>query len=375
MAPVDTASTAKPINFSVVLPASWSHRAAQLGGGGINGIVPNLTGGGPGARAGAASRAASPPTAAIRDTRRRSVAAVARAGRGPRRAEPATDDWALNDEAIANLGYAQMKKTHDAAMVIIERVYGARPRFNYYIGNSQGGREGADRRAALSGRLRRRRRERADRQLLDADAGARADSHPREAAGQLGDAGQGQRDPRRVHAAVRLARRPRRRDHQQLHGVPRHLRRLAGRAEPAAMGGEALSEQRRSESRGHERQRVSDRRPDFDTGVHVLALPVCDAARPRHAVVRHVGPQHRSVRQRADPQHPVQGTGGGDGRRADALASRRARRHRVPDEEPVGQPAGLRGRRARSTGAARNCRRSSIRPTPTSRRFRSEAAR
>ena len=52
-----------------------------------------------------------------------------------------SDDWALNEEAIANLGYAQMKKTHDAAMVLIERVYGERPRFNYYIGTSQGGRE------------------------------------------------------------------------------------------------------------------------------------------------------------------------------------------------------------------------------------------
>jgi feruloyl esterase len=52
-----------------------------------------------------------------------------------------SDDWALNDEAIKNLGYMQMKKTHDAAMVIIERAYGARPQFNYYIGTSQGGRE------------------------------------------------------------------------------------------------------------------------------------------------------------------------------------------------------------------------------------------
>ena len=32
-APVDTASTARPINFRVVLPASWNRRAAQLGGG------------------------------------------------------------------------------------------------------------------------------------------------------------------------------------------------------------------------------------------------------------------------------------------------------------------------------------------------------
>ena len=51
------------------------------------------------------------------------------------------NDWAVNDEAIKNLGYMQMKKTHDAAMVIMERVYGERPRFNYYEGNSQGGRE------------------------------------------------------------------------------------------------------------------------------------------------------------------------------------------------------------------------------------------
>ncbi len=38
MAPIDAA--AKPINFRVVLPASWTLRAAQLGGGGMNGIDP-----------------------------------------------------------------------------------------------------------------------------------------------------------------------------------------------------------------------------------------------------------------------------------------------------------------------------------------------
>jgi feruloyl esterase len=54
---------------------------------------------------------------------------------------PAADRWALNDEAIANLGFMQLKKTHDAAMVLIQRAYGARPRYNYFIGSSQGGRE------------------------------------------------------------------------------------------------------------------------------------------------------------------------------------------------------------------------------------------
>src|SRR5438128_1880143 len=66
-------------------------------------------------------------------------------GRGaPRSDTPAANtspDWTLNDEAIRNLGYMQMKKTHDAAMAVIERMYGERPRFNYFTGTSQGGRE------------------------------------------------------------------------------------------------------------------------------------------------------------------------------------------------------------------------------------------
>ena len=53
--PVDTAATARPINFAVVLPAQWSRRAAQFGGGGMNGTIPNLTGG-----AGPARRHCSP---------------------------------------------------------------------------------------------------------------------------------------------------------------------------------------------------------------------------------------------------------------------------------------------------------------------------
>src|SRR5205085_4151161 len=36
-APVDTAATARVINFRVILPASWNHKGAQMGGGGING--------------------------------------------------------------------------------------------------------------------------------------------------------------------------------------------------------------------------------------------------------------------------------------------------------------------------------------------------
>jgi feruloyl esterase len=112
---------ARPINIRVVFPASWTRRSVQLGGGGMNGTIPNLTGG-----------RGSPVTPAHGIVTYGSDS-------GHRSNEP--PDWALSDEAIKNLGYLQMKKTHDAAMVLVERLYGRRPRFNYYIGTSQGGRE------------------------------------------------------------------------------------------------------------------------------------------------------------------------------------------------------------------------------------------
>jgi hypothetical protein len=140
MAPVDRSPTARPINFQVAFPSTWSGRAAQLGGGGMNGTIPGLTGspfgqgfvtygsdsghqaGGPsGGGRGAPGGGRGAPVAGASATR--------------------PDDWALNDEAIRNFGYLQLKKTHDAAMVLVERMYGTRPTYNYFIGSSQGGRE------------------------------------------------------------------------------------------------------------------------------------------------------------------------------------------------------------------------------------------
>lgn len=132
MAPTDTSSHGRLINFRVVLPASWSSHAVQMGGGGMNGSIPNVAGGEAAAllQRGFASYG--------------SDSGHQQGGFGPRGGAPAGpsgDDWALSDEAIKNLGYMQMKKTHDAAMVLMERAYGERPSFNYYVGSSQGGRE------------------------------------------------------------------------------------------------------------------------------------------------------------------------------------------------------------------------------------------
>lgn len=129
MAPADKAPTAKPINFQVAFPPSWNGRAAQLGGGGINGVIPGLTGPG------------SPFAQGFVTYGSDSGHQAGGFGRGPAAGPPPSDDWALNDEAIKNLGYAQLKKTHDAAMVLIQRMYGEKPKYNYFVGSSQGGRE------------------------------------------------------------------------------------------------------------------------------------------------------------------------------------------------------------------------------------------
>ncbi|HEY5040949.1 MAG TPA: tannase/feruloyl esterase family alpha/beta hydrolase [Verrucomicrobiae bacterium] len=124
----------KPINFRVLLPASWSRRAIQMGGGGMDGMVPMLRGERPGSLTATFATYGSDSGHQMGGFGFPGMGGGARGGGGG-------DDWALNEEAIRNLGYMQMKKTHDAAMVIMERVYGERPRFNYFIGTSQGGRE------------------------------------------------------------------------------------------------------------------------------------------------------------------------------------------------------------------------------------------
>jgi feruloyl esterase len=177
IAPAEQAPKAQPINFAVALPSTWNERSVQLGGGGMNGTIPGLAGaqlaqgyvtygsdsghqasfggfgggfpggakGGPGGAKGGPGGA--PGAGAAKGGGQGPGAGKGFGGpggpgaaKGPQGPNPA-DEWALNDEAIRNLGYMQMKKTHDAAMVLIERMYGARPKYNYYLGSSQGGRE------------------------------------------------------------------------------------------------------------------------------------------------------------------------------------------------------------------------------------------
>ncbi|MDD4032604.1 MAG: tannase/feruloyl esterase family alpha/beta hydrolase [Bacteroidales bacterium] len=123
-----------PINFRVVLPSSWSHRAMQAGGGGMNGTITVREGRNPLLNKGFALYGS--------DSGHQAGGMGFGAAQKPLASGPTSgDEWALNDEAIQNMGYMQMKKTHDAAMIIMERVYGKRPVYNYYVGGSHGGRE------------------------------------------------------------------------------------------------------------------------------------------------------------------------------------------------------------------------------------------
>jgi hypothetical protein len=123
-----------PINFRVVLPAGWSRRAVQQGGGGMNGVITVREANNPFTNRGFAVYGSDSGHQGGFGGGGTPLAT------GPK--DAGRDDWALNEEAIRNLGYMQMKKTHDAAMVIIERIYGEKPLYNYWVGGSQGGREG-----------------------------------------------------------------------------------------------------------------------------------------------------------------------------------------------------------------------------------------
>ena len=141
IAPVSKEPNARPINFRVELPSSWSHRSAQMGGAGMNGFIPNLLAG-----TDRSSRTSliGLGFATYGSDSGHQMGPMMGFSKRPAKKSPGAgnpDDWALNEEAMKNLGFMQLKKTHDAAMALMERAYGVKPQFNYFFGGSQGGRE------------------------------------------------------------------------------------------------------------------------------------------------------------------------------------------------------------------------------------------
>ncbi len=126
--PVD--STAPLIKAQVNLPASWNGKSLQLGGGGLNGtLVTGLD----------AARAAGPETPL---PLARGYMTLGTDSGHQNAAGVNTATFALNDEALRNYAYASYKKTRDVGVQLSLAYYGHRPMKAYYIGGSEGGREG-----------------------------------------------------------------------------------------------------------------------------------------------------------------------------------------------------------------------------------------
>jgi pimeloyl-ACP methyl ester carboxylesterase len=127
--PVDYA--APDINFQVNLPANWNGKSLQFGGGGLNGTL--VTG---------LARYMKQPDNEATPLARGYVTLGSDSGH--QSSGGFDGSFYLNEEALDNFGHMQIKKTHDVAMLLVERHYGQASRFNYFMGGSQGGHEGFD---------------------------------------------------------------------------------------------------------------------------------------------------------------------------------------------------------------------------------------
>ena len=121
---------APPIRFQLNLPLQWNGRSVQYGGGGFNGVL--ITG-------------LSLPPASPFDVASPLAKGFATygtdSGHETKPGEP-PQLFAANEEAFVNFAHASYKKVRDAAVMLIERAYGSKPDKIYFVGSSEGGREG-----------------------------------------------------------------------------------------------------------------------------------------------------------------------------------------------------------------------------------------
>ncbi len=124
--PVDAA--APDIRFDVALPTGWNGKALMIGGGGWDGVVPNV----------AESYYNNAP-GALSPLGRGYAVFADDGGHAATKLEPGA--FLSNEEALRNYTGDALKKTHDVAMAVITARYGRGPLKRYYIGGSGGGRE------------------------------------------------------------------------------------------------------------------------------------------------------------------------------------------------------------------------------------------
>ncbi len=128
IAPVDP--SAPPIVFQVNLPTAWNGRSVQYGGGGFNGVLISGLGLVPAA-----------PFDRPSPLGQGYVTVGTDSGHQNKPGEP-PQAFALNDEALVNFAHASYKKVRDVSVELMKRAYGRPPDRLYFVGSSEGGREG-----------------------------------------------------------------------------------------------------------------------------------------------------------------------------------------------------------------------------------------
>lgn len=129
IAPVDP--SAPSIRFRIAMPTAWNTKVLMLGGGGLDGIVPDVTG----------NVSAGPTDQPLPIAR---GYAVFGSDSGHQAGPLASLDasFGMNDEALNNYNSGDaLKKTRDVALAFITTHYGSKPTRAYFSGGSTGGRE------------------------------------------------------------------------------------------------------------------------------------------------------------------------------------------------------------------------------------------
>ena len=126
--PVDP--KAPPIRFQANLPLQWNGRLVQYGGGGFNGTLVTGLALLPAARFDTPAPLAQGFMTVGTDSGHQTAP-----GQPPQA-------FALNAEALVNFSHASYKKVRDVATTLAWRAYDRRPAKAYFVGSSEGGREG-----------------------------------------------------------------------------------------------------------------------------------------------------------------------------------------------------------------------------------------
>lgn len=114
------------IGFELRLPAQWNNKFLFQGGGGLNGVVSPAVGKAP----------TSGSTATPALTRGYAVVSTDSGHSGSR-----DTSFAKDQQASLNYAFQSTKKVTDVAKQLIEEMYGLFPKYSYFMGCSNGGRE------------------------------------------------------------------------------------------------------------------------------------------------------------------------------------------------------------------------------------------